>query len=102
MPNIEPVGAFFLAAGVCVVLIVGGAFLVDSKKEEPAAEQINLHLYVDPEQGCHYFLSEKGGIFPRLAADGLPHCVPPGGYHDGGDGEPVLPSVPLTPPDMRV
>lgn len=98
--NKEIVTGFLLTAGASFLIAAGVVRLANGGEEE-TAPQINLHLYIDPEQGCHYFLSEKGGIFPRLAADGLPHCVPPGGYHDGGDGEPVLPSVPLTPPDMR-
>lgn len=36
-----------------------------------------MSIWRDPETGCDYFLS-LNTTTPRLKADGLPYCVPPG------------------------
>lgn len=64
-------------------LIVGTVFLLvlsaltscwESYKAEP--ERLGFYIRKDPATGCLYLEGDRGGITPRLRADGSHWCEP--------------------------
>lgn len=72
-----------LALGACISAIIGLGIL--SELAEAADSPYKLHpmtrdngnlmyVWIDPQTGCHYLINSKGGIVPRIAADGRSHA----------------------------
>lgn len=71
---------FFFGLGVLMALVIVtliGALLAQSKRDstDPPGGRSNLDLLIDYQTGCHYLSTHKGGLTPRLDADGKHICT---------------------------
>lgn len=75
--------------GVLVVVFLLAISGCDKRPEIQAAEQQQavdagyvVHAFTDRATGCEYLLYERGGIAPRVAADGKSHMGCKGEKHE--------------------
>lgn len=60
---------------VLVTLVLLNAFLFDrDDTDPPTGARSQLGLHIDNRTGCHYLSTHKGGLTPRLDANGRHIC----------------------------
>ena len=77
-------GCIAAYVSVLVTLVLLNAFLFGrDDTDPPTGARSRLDLHIDNRTGCHYLSTHKGGLTPRLGADGKHICTKgKGGAHE--------------------
>lgn len=70
----KPLAYLLIFTGVLLLL----GFLSPRDSTDPADGRSGLVIKVDAATGCNYLSVWRGGLTPRLRADGTPWCDPSG------------------------
>lgn len=70
LTSVVLIGAFVLS----IIGIVAHHMRIDPDRQ-PISTTTNVKVFIDPDTGCHYLTSQRGGITPRITADGKQLCI---------------------------